>query len=122
MAPEQATGQTWVNLRVFGPQGSAEVRALADTGATFTKVPHQAAEEAGLQTEYEVPAEMADGRTIKRSLDLAELQIEGMRRPVLVSVAENGQTALVGYTTLETVGFKVNPVTHRLELAPAIEY
>ena len=65
---------------------------------------------------------MGDGRTITRRLALAEVEIHGVRRPVLVSVGEDGEHPLVGYTTLESLGFKVNPVTHALEPTPAIEY
>ncbi|MBI2916946.1 MAG: hypothetical protein HYY01_03045 [Chloroflexi bacterium] len=56
-----------------------------------------------------------------RRLALAEVEIEGVRRPVLVALGSNGERPLVGYTTLEMLGFKVNPVTHHLEKTPAIE-
>jgi len=53
---------------------------------------------------------------------LAHLEIEGVNRPVLVSVSENGEQPLVGYTTLEMLEFKVNPLTRKLERARPIEY
>ncbi len=115
-------GQTLVQLRIHGPGGSANIEALADTGATFTKIPRSAIEQIGVETGYETEIELGDGRTVTRRLALAEVEIEGVRRPVLVSVGENGERSLVGYTTLESLGFKVNPVTHALEPTPAIEY
>lgn len=115
-------GQTLVTLTLHGPRGSAQVEALADTGATFTKVPTNVAERLGLQAAYEVPVQLGDGRTIIRRLALAEVEIQHVRRPVLVAVAENREEPLVGYTTLEALGFKVNTVTHALESTPAIEY
>ncbi|MCH8205863.1 MAG: aspartyl protease family protein [Chloroflexi bacterium] len=113
---------TPVSIRVHGPLGSAELEALADTGSTFTKVPRSATERVGVDTAYETTVELGDGRTVVRQLALADVEISGVRRPVLVTVGENGDQPLVGYTTLESLGFKVNPVTHSLEPTPATEY
>ena len=115
-------GQTVVLLRVHGPRGSAELEALVDTGATFTKLLRSIAEQVGLEARYETPVELADGRTITRQLALAEVEVEGVRRPILVAVAEDRERLLLGYTTLELLGFKVNPVTGKLEKTAAIEY
>ena len=95
---------------------------MADTGATFTKVPRATVEGIGLETAYETDVELGDGRTVTRRLALADIEIDGVRRSVLIAVGENGERALVGYTTLESLGFKVDPVTHSLEPTPAIEY
>ncbi len=114
-------GQTLVNLRIYGPKGSAEVEALADTPATFTELSSSAVDEAGLETAYETAVALADGGTITRPLALADVEIDGVRRPVLIAVDEDEGSALVGYTTLETLGFKVTTVTHALEPEAAIE-
>ena len=98
------------------------VTALADTAATFTKVPRVVFDEVGLEAAYEAEIEIGDGRTIRRQLALADVEIDGVCRPVLVSVGGDGEQPLVGYTTLETLGFKVNTVAHRLEPTPSIEY
>ena len=115
-------GQTFVNLRLHGPTGSADIEGLADTGATFTKVPDSAIAEIGAETAYETPVELADGRTINRRLALVDVEIDSVRRPVLVTAAKNGEQPLVGLTTFESLGFKVNPVTRSLEPTTAIEY
>ena len=41
---------------------------------------------------------------------------------VPATVGGKSEPTLVGHTTLEIVGFKVNPVTGRLEKATAIEH
>jgi predicted aspartyl protease len=115
-------GQTHVDIRIHGSFGSVVVSALADTAATFTKVPRSVFDEAGLVARYEAEVEIGDGRTIRRELALADVEIAGVRRPVLVSAGADGERPLVGYTTLETLGFKVNTVAHRLEATPPIEY
>ena len=115
-------GETRVLVKLCGPLGSIELETLADTGATFTKVPKDAVAKLGLEAKYEAPIELADGRIITRWLALAEIEIEGVRRPVLVAIAENEERPLLGYTTLEALGLKVNPLTRKLERAIAIEY
>lgn len=114
-------GQTTVLLRVYGPLGSAELATLADTGATFTKIPRSIAVRVGLEERYETSVELGDGRTIIRPLALADVEVEGVRRPVLVAISQEGETPLLGYTTLELLGFKVNPITQKLEKTTAIE-
>ena len=115
-------GQTVVTVTIHGGRGSTQVETLADTAATFTKIPRSVARELGLEDIYETTVELGDGRTVTRRLALADVQIENVRRPVLVAIAEDGERPLLGYTALETLGFKVNPVTHRLEKTSAIEY
>ena len=116
-------GETRARLKVYGPDGKAvKLEALVDTGATFTKVPKEVADSLGLKAQYETEVELADGRRIKRGLAGAEVELEGVRRPVLVAIGEEGERALIGYTTLELLGFKVNPITGKLERTFAIEY
>ncbi len=115
-------GETIVTLTVHGPRGSRQVDGIADTAATFTKIPGALADALGLEPRFETPVEIGDGRTITRRLALAEVEIEDVRRPVLVALAEDGEQPLVGYTTLESLGFKADTVRHRLERTTAIEY
>ncbi len=115
-------GETRVKFKVYGADGKvAELEAVVDTGATFSKVPRSVVAALGLQAKYETDTELGDGRVIKRKLALAELEIAGIRRPVLVAVGEE-ERPLIGYTTLEHLGFRVNPLTRKLEKALAIEY
>ena len=116
-------GEARTRLKVYGTDGKAvELEVLVDTGATFTNVPKEMADSLGLKAQYETEVELADGRRVKRCLALAEVELEGVRRPVLVAIGEEGERALIGYTTLELLGFKVNPLTGKLERTPAIEY
>jgi len=116
-------GETRIAFKIYGMDGqAAELEAVVDTGATFTKIPRALASVLGLQVKYETGVELGDGRIVKRGLALAEVEIEGVRRPVLVAVGGEEEKPLIGYTTLEVLGFKVNPVTGRLERTIAIEY
>ena len=116
-------GETKAQFEIHGADGkSIELEALVDTAATFTKVPESAATNLGLKAQYETDVEFSDCRILKRGLALTEVEIEGVRRPVLVAIGGEGERALLGYTTLEILGFKVNPVTGKLEKTVAIEY
>ncbi len=115
-------GETTVLLKIYGSAGSAEVEMLVDTGATFTKIPRSMVDEVGLEVKYETSVELGDGTIITRQLALAEVEVEEVRMPVLVAISDGTETPLLGLTTLEILGFKVNPVTRSLEKTPAIEY
>jgi len=116
-------GETRARLKIYGPHGKAiELGALVDSGATFTKVPKEMAHSLGLRARYEREVELADGRRVKRGLALVEVELEGVRRPVLMAIGEEGERTLISYTTLELLGFKVNPVTGKLGRGAAIEH
>ena len=115
-------GQTHVDIRIHSGPRSVVVSALADTAATFTKVPGRLFDELGLETSYETAVEVGDGRIARRRLAPAEVEIDGVRRLVLVASGGDEEQPLIGYTTLETLGFEVNTVTYKLEPTPAIEY
>jgi len=114
-------GETWIRFKIYGIEGkSTELNAIVDTGATFTKIPLYVANELGLEAKYETKVELGDGHIITRKLAPAEVEIEDVKRLVLVSIGE--EKPLLGYTTLELLGFKVNPITGKLERTMAIEY
>jgi len=109
-------GETLVKFKVYGSDGRcAELEAVVDTDATFTKIPESVASELGLQIEYEAEVELGDKRVVRRGLTLGEVEIENVRRPVLITIDREGERSIIGYTTLELLSFKVNPITGKLE-------
>jgi predicted aspartyl protease len=115
-------GETRIHFKIHGANGqTAELEAAADTRVTFSKIPKSIAPRLGLEAKYETDMELGDGRVIGRKFTLAEMEIEEVRRPALVAVGEEGRP-VIGYTTLELLGFKVNPITGKLEKAMPIEY
>jgi len=116
-------GEIRITFKVYGTDGqAAALDALVDTGASFTKIPHNIASKLGLEVKHETEVELADGRRVKRGLALAEVEIEDVRRPLLIAIGAEGEKPIIGYTTLEILEFKVNPNTGRLEKTVAIEY
>jgi predicted aspartyl protease len=121
VSKENSLGETRINFKIYGPDSRAEVEAIVDTGATFTKIPESLASKLKLEAKYEVSVEMGNGKVITRKLAIAEVEVEGSRKPIPVTIGGEGERKLLGYTTLEILGFKVNPVTGKIEKAIAVE-
>ena len=106
-------------LRPVGGYSAVETTRFSRVGI---KVPRSTIVAVGIEPQYESDIRLGDGRTVTRSLALAEVEDQGVRRPVLVAIGANGEQPLIGCTTLEALDFKVSSVTHSLEPTPAIEY
>jgi predicted aspartyl protease len=115
-------GETYTKLRIYGPNGVEELKSLVDTGATFTKVPLGVGERLGLKVRRKVEVKLSDERAVERGLCYAEAEVDGVRDLVPITLGGNDEEPLIGYTTLEILGFKINPITRRLETATPIEY
>jgi len=108
-------GFTYVNIVIYGRKGLKDLRMLVDTGSTYTVLDPKTIEELGLlETPYTVELTLADKRKIKARLFLAEVEVAGRRGPVFVAEVDT-PTPLLGVYALETLGFKVDPKTGRLE-------
>jgi len=98
------------------------VRALIDTGATFTVIPEGIAKELGLPvTSERVRVLTAKGYD---ELDLAHavLEVDGKRRIMPVLISRHIDRVLVGVLTLEAMQLRVNPITGKLEECTALLY
>ena len=114
-------GETFVRFKIWGGDGrAAEVEAPADTGATFSKIPERLAEELRLEIVDQVEVEIGDRKAV-RKLARAEAELEGIKRTIYLTIGKEGERPLLGYTALEVFGFKVNPLTGRLERALPVE-
>lgn len=114
-------GAVITKIVFYGPSGSKELNLLVDTGATFTKIPSSIAQEIGIECKYETEVELSDGTLKRRKLGTVEVELEEVKAEVPVTVTEDEERTFIGYTTLEILGFKVNPVTRKLERARHIE-
>lgn len=115
-------GETFTSIKIFGPGGSAELTSMVDTGATFTKIPKSVAEKVGIKTRRKVLVQLSTGELIERDLGYVEIELEGVRDIVPVTVASEDEPAVIGYTALEILGFKVDPLRRKLEKTHPIEY
>ena len=115
-------GETRVRVKIYGPTESTELDMLVDTGATFTKIPEPLATRLGLEAEEVIEVKLSDGSIRSRGLTEAKLEIEGVKRTIPIAIGPEDEEPILGYTALEILRFKVDPVTKALERTIPIEY
>ncbi len=96
---------------------SEPIELLVDTGATFTVLPTEVWQRIGLEAEITRQLRTADGRLLEREQGLAFLEINGSRGTVPVVQGGEGDTPVLGVTSLEILGLAFDPV--RGELVPS---
>ncbi|MGH9862171.1 MAG: retroviral-like aspartic protease family protein [Candidatus Acidiferrales bacterium] len=112
-------GQFSVRVTLAHPSDAtrtAEVELLVDTGATLSWVPRETLESLGVPRLRRRSFLVADGRTVERETAGAVVRLNGNEANVTLVVAEPGDGHLLGATTLESLGFAVDPI--RRELIP----
>lgn len=86
---------------------------LVDTGSSYIVMDSKTIQELGLiETPYKVKLTLADKKIVEAKLFLAE--VEGRKGPAFI-VELDTPKPLLGTYALETLGFKVNPKTAKLE-------
>jgi len=107
-------------VRVRCPFGSADrkrirdVEFLTDTGAYYTTIPLELAEELGIKSVAKTKLTLADKRIVEAGISLAYIKIldrDGIFNIALMNVPE----PLLGVSTLEGLGIKVDPTTGKVE-------
>jgi clan AA aspartic protease len=114
-------GYVWVDVTVKNPatSKSALLKALVDTGATYTVIPRKVFEELQLPLRGRGKVKTAKGVI---ELDMCEgvVEIMGKSAPTLMLVSDDLDFALIGITTLELLGLEVDPVTRELRESIAL--
>ncbi len=108
-------GETVVKVTIRGPRGSRTIKAIVDTGATNTTIERGLAEQLGIAAIDRQEVVLANGKSDTIDVGSAELEIQGTTRVVPIFIYD---TNLIGLTTLEAAGLRVNPITRRLEKVP----
>ena len=91
-----------------------EVEFLTDTGAFHTTLPPGLAERLGIKELARTKVTLADSREVEVSLSYAYIKAldrEGVMPGVILEVPE----PLLGVSTLESLGLRVDPTTGKLE-------
>jgi clan AA aspartic protease len=96
------------------PETAEEVSLLVDTGATLSWIPRALLEKLGVKSVSRLPFSLADGSTLERDTTAVLLTIDGRKAGVQVAFGEKGEEAVLGATSLEGLGFMVDPVGERL--------
>jgi clan AA aspartic protease len=91
-----------------------DVEFLVDSGAVYSLVPGKVLDEIGVEPYRTVDFALADGSKITRRVCSAYFEFEGEGGPAPVIYGEEGDTPLLGVTTLESLGLVLNPFTRTL--------
>jgi len=93
---------------------SVEISFLVDSGAVFSLVPGRLLDELGIKPHRKVDFSLADGTLISRRVGDAYFEVNGEGGAAAVIYGEEGDDALLGATTLESLGLVLNPFTREL--------
>jgi len=107
-------------VRVKCSVGSADgktvkdVDFLTDTGAFYTTIPPEIAKELGIKSAATTKLMLADKRVVEAGISLAYVKIldrDGIFNIAIMDVPE----PLLGISTLEGLGIRVDPTTGKVE-------
>lgn len=93
---------------------SREVEFLIDSGAVHSVVPIKVLEELGIEPYKKVRFVLADGTVVQRQVGDAYYEYNGEGGAAPVIFGEEGDEALLGATTLESLGLVLNPLKREL--------
>lgn len=93
---------------------------LIDSGAIYSVVPGRVLAKLGLRPDQEREFILANGKKIKRKLGTARFEYAGRKGGATVIFGQPGDSALLGATTLEALGFALNPLKRDLMPLPMV--
>ncbi len=106
-----------VTLKLGNPaSGNREttVELLADTGATLTSLPRSVLQSLDIRPGMSRTFLLANGQRVRRETGSVLATLNGVTMPIPVMFAEDEDTPVLGATTLEILGFVVDPVERKL--------
>jgi len=112
------TGYVDVRATVGDPKKAVtqDLDFLVDTGAFHTAIPKAVAEKLQLEAAGEVSVTRADKREVKAPISLAYIRLME-RESILPVIIVDVPKPLIGVTTLEGLGLRVDPVSGKLDHA-----
>ena len=118
-------GATYVTVTVRNtaePERAWEGEFLADTGAFTSIVPRGRLDDIGVEPVGTRLVELADGSPTRLGVGLAILDFMGEEFIGAVLFGDDDAEPLLGLTTMQEVGVKVDPVNHRLERSRKLRF
>jgi len=88
---------------------------VVDTGAIYTMIPKFMAEKLDLKVTDKRKFRIASGEVVEYPVSEAFIRVEGRGVTSLVVIGSDKTIPLLGVTTLELLGFQVDPVTRKLK-------
>lgn len=117
------TGVTFVNVKVANPADPSraiEEQFLVDSGAVYSLVPRVDLDQIGVEPHSRRRFILANGEPVERDLGSAIFEYQGQRGDSLVIFGEQGDSPLLGATTLEGFGLILDPFRRELKPLPML--
>lgn len=114
-------GLSFVRVKVANPSRftkSVEVECLVDSGAVYSVIPGGVLKALNIRSHSSRTFILANGEEIKRKMGTAAFEYRGQRGDSLVVFGEEGDSAILGATTLEGFGFVLDPFKRELRPLP----
>jgi len=111
-------GLTSVRLAIYSadnPSAGMEVDLLVDTGSILTWIPQKLLARLEIKPRRRGRFKTIHGEIIERDIGIAGVKYSGQEAIVEVVFAADGDAQILGVTTLESLGYRVNPITEELE-------
>jgi clan AA aspartic protease len=102
------------------PEVTEKVEFLIDSGATYSVVPTPVLEKLGIKPLSEQEFRLANGTRIVRKRGIALFKYGERIGGADAVFGEAGDSNLLGATTLESLGYALNPLRRDLEPLPMI--
>ena len=120
--PGSGVGHFAVPIEVGSRSGGrfVSIRALVDTGATYTWIPRDILQGLGVIPDDDWPFELADGREVQYPVAWITIRMRERAQPTIVVFGEVGTEPILGVVTLEEYRLAVDPVNHRLISVPGL--
>lgn len=112
----RSMGEFSVDIGVAAPgrRDYRPVRALVDTGSTYSVIPARLLYAWGITPIETLPFELADGSEVGFPVGEARIRVNGRERTSLVIFGADDAEALLGATTLQEASMAVDPANERL--------
>ena len=92
------------------PERRLELEGLVDTGALFTQIPEEILARIGITPSGYRSVHYADGTGAVVPVAKADISIHGVETATMILCGGARSLVLLGATTLETLGFGVDPI------------
>jgi clan AA aspartic protease len=94
------------------------LRAIVDTGATYTLIPRDVLEQLQVSPTEERPFILANGEQVIYGMAWVRVRLEGREQPTQAIFGRPGSDPFLGAVTLEEFGLSVDPLNQRLVPTP----
>lgn len=116
-------GMTYIEIEIGNPANTATTRTLdflVDSGAIYTVAPASVLAELGIEPISEEKYWLANGEKITRKRGIAFFKYGERVGGADVVFGEEGDSNLLGATTLESLGLALDPFRRELKPMPLI--